>query len=192
MFDGVLGYGTKKGFIPFRYDQFLDWAKKQGSRYARLYKPWTKRFTTRPARKRSICAKLHLKSNCRCYLAVTNSLFPEREIRSPSPLEVDLWLASEIERKEARHKFGLRTCPRCPAKRTKYPCPFAKPVVFDLKADQEADPFLDRQPDYWKTWTDCKITECHFKPNPEELDDWLDMGHSAEEFYSGLSTMNEF
>ncbi|MCL2118075.1 MAG: hypothetical protein FWH27_06565 [Planctomycetaceae bacterium] len=116
---------------------------------------------------------------------------PEREILSPTPLELELWLASESGRKEARHKFGLRTCPRCPAKRTKYPCPFAKPIVFGLDADQESDPFLDKRPDYWKTWTDCKITEVYFKPNTEDLDNWLDAGHTAEEFSFGFSTTNE-
>ena len=188
MFDGVLGYGTKKGFIPFRYDQFLAWAKKQGSRYAGLYKPWAKRFTKRPKRKRSICARSHLKTNCRCLTVVTSSFSPDREVVSPTPHEVDLWQASESERKAARHKFGLRTCPRCPVKLIKYPCPFAKPIDFDFKADYETDPFLDRRPDYWKTWTDCKITEGHFKLNPEELDNWLDMGHTAEEFSFGFLT----
>jgi hypothetical protein len=112
-------------------------------------------------------------------------LFPGREILSPSLHEIELWQASERERKEAKHKIGLRTCPQCPATRIRYPCPFAKPVDFDL-TNKTPDPFSDQRPDYWLTWTECNITEDHFKPDPYALDNWLDMGHTVDDFFQLL------
>ena len=177
--------------LPFRYDHFLAWAKKQGRRYTRLYKPLTKYFTKRPSRKHSICAKLHLKNNCHCSTVVTNSHSPDREVVSPTLLEIELWLTSEKERKESRHKIGLYACPACPAQLIRFSCPFAKPFVFDPPTNQATGLFLDRLPDYWKNQTDCKVDMGHFTPKFDVLDDWLDAGHTVTEFFQLLNDKQE-
>ena len=181
MFGGRLGYGTKTGFVSFPYADFLAWAKEQGHRYERLYKPAPQRRVQSVQRKRSICAKLHLKANCRCTMVCVDSLAPDRETISPTPLEVEFWLASERERKNAKQKKGLRSCPKCPAKRLKFSCPFAQSISWETSSE-ESDAFSEKMPSIWKNWNDCKvITDGYFKLDLEALDDWLDAGHTADE-----------
>lgn len=116
LFDGELGYSTKSGFVRIPYDDMIAWAKKQGSRYKRLYTPRSPyRFKDKRRKtKRSLCGRLRLKSQCRCHIIIRDENGVVQRPLLPTKREVRLWKRSEKARKARKRKVGLRPCPPCP------------------------------------------------------------------------------
>jgi hypothetical protein len=113
---GELGIGTKNGFIPFLYDELIQWAKDQGAKspYKRLYTSHPPRHI--PAQKfpRNRCGKLRLKKRCCCYVQILDAdNHPQRPL-FPTKQEIKHWKQSEQERKKQRQKIGFCSRPRCP------------------------------------------------------------------------------
>lgn len=189
IFDGELGYSTKAGFIRFTYDEMIQWAKAQGrnSPYKRLYTARTpyRRKTVRRKSERSICDRLHWKSQCRCQIVVYENDEFRRAIY-PTDREIRQWKVSEYCRKKKKLKVGMWRCPRCPKSKgfcVLYPSAgdietLRKQKMEALGANEESLPPTHR-------WPFCSLTSEHFvidptKPDFDALCDWFDLGGNTD------------
>lgn len=108
-----LGVENKAGFTPFRYDDFVEWAKKEGGRYRRLYKALPQK-KERESTRQNRCGKLRLKSQCRCRIVVADAIHETEKVVFPAAEDIRLWEESERLRQETGRRSGRTPPPECP------------------------------------------------------------------------------
>lgn len=113
IYSGELGVENKAGFTPFRYDDFVEWAKKEGGRYRRLYKALPQK-KERESTRQNRCGKLRLKSQCRCRIVVADSIHETEKVVFPAEEDIRLWEESEHLRQKTGRRSGRTPPPECP------------------------------------------------------------------------------
>lgn len=115
MYSGPFSIRTKSGVTPILYEDFIEWAKKQGrsSPFRRLYTPLPSPRKKRKSAK-SRCSQQGLKAGCCCRVVVTDSFSQTEKSVFPSEREVRLWKESEPQRKGRSRKANAASRPPCP------------------------------------------------------------------------------